>query len=119
MNGKRAILIGYALLIPLLFCWLMEFAGTLGDGATSTSRYIPLWVGDGISIIQINLLLYAWLFAIKKSNQPRNLLSAIFKMMGMSLPFLITAIRIYQIGKRLKWLWTLSLLKTILEQNSA
>ncbi len=89
MTVKRAYFIAYILMLPLLFCWVLEGLGTLGDGATSTSRYIiPFW-GNLCATIQLNFLVSIWRnLEIPKFNF-RILLHLI-----LALPFLISVARI-------------------------
>ena len=89
MTIKKAYCIAYILMLPLLFCWALEGLGTLGDGATSTSRYIiPLW-GNLIATVQLNLIIHIW----RNIEPPPEFDFRILLHLALALPFVISVAR--------------------------
>ena len=94
MTIKRAYCIAYLLMFPLLFCWAVEIAGTFGDGATSTSKYImPFW-GNLFAIAQLNLIINIWLHLKELKSTINSFFLRCLLHTILALPFIISVIRI-------------------------
>ena len=90
----RAYAISYFLMLPLIIAFGIEFAGTLGDGSTSSSNFIGPLIGNLIASFQLSLIVYIWMMVIQTRTQHRHHYLRVMVHCLYTIPFLLSAIRL-------------------------